>query len=263
MNFFLAKKTIQYYLCARHKRGHGIHSPFVYDFVRNVLRNKKQYAEYTAIEQRRKELRTQTRTIEVLDLGAGSTQLHTKQRAVSDIARTSLSPRKYAQLLHTIIRYYQPQTILEMGSSLGISAAYLAAGNAQARCVTLEGAPNIAAIARETFAACNSPHIELIEGNFAHTLPIALEKLQRVDFAFIDGNHQQQATLDYFENIVPYCSEKTILVFDDICWSKGMYAAWQEICAHRQVAISIDVCKLGIVFLRKGIEKQDFTIRFM
>ncbi|MCL2329547.1 MAG: class I SAM-dependent methyltransferase [Bacteroidetes bacterium] len=262
MNFFLAKKTIQYYVCARHKRGHGIHSPFVYDFVRNVLRNKKQYTEYAAIEQRRKELRTQTRTIEVLDLGAGSTQLRTKQRKVCDIARTSLSPQKYAQLLHNIIRHYQSRTILEMGTSLGISAAYLAIGNTQVRCITLEGAPNIAAIARETFAACNLPHIELIEGNFSNTLPIALEKLQHIDFAFVDGNHQQQATIDYFKKILPYCSEKTILVFDDICWSEGMYAAWQEICAHPQVSISVDLCKLGIVFLRKGVEKQDFVIRF-
>ena len=262
MNFFLAKKTIQYYICARHKYGHGIHSPFVYDFVRNVLCNKKQYAEYTAIERRRKELCKQNRIIEVLDLGAGSTQLRTKQRKVSDIARTSLSPRKYAQLLHNITQRYAPRTILEMGASLGISAAYLAAGNAQVRLITLEGAPNIAAIARETFMTCSLPEIELIEGDFAHTLPKTLEKLQFVDFAFIDGNHQQEATLDYFKKIMPYCNENTILVFDDICWSEGMYAAWQEICAHSQVSISIDLCKLGIVFLRKGVEKQYFTIRY-
>ncbi|MDR0941974.1 MAG: class I SAM-dependent methyltransferase [Bacteroidales bacterium] len=262
MNFFLTKKTIQYYICARHKYGHGIHSPFVYDFVRNVLRRKKKHAEFAVIEQRRKELRTQNSTIEVLDLGAGSVQLRTKQRAVSDIARTSLSPQKYARLLHTIISHYQSSTILELGTSLGVSAAYLALGNTQARCVTLEGAPAIAAIARETFAACNLDRIELIEGNFADTLPLVLEKLHHVDFAFIDGNHQQQATLDYFNTILPYCSEKTILVFDDICWSEGMYAAWQEICAHPQVSISVSLCKLGIVFLRKGIEKQNFTIRY-
>lgn len=262
MNFFLAKKTIQYYICARHKRGHGIHSPFVYDFVRNALRCKTKRGGFAVIEQRRKELRMQNRTIEILDLGAGSMQLRTKQRRVSDIACTSLSPRKYAQLLHNITQHYKPQTILEMGTSLGVSTMYLAAGNPQAHCITLEGAPTIAAIARETFAACNCGQVELIEGNFADTLPIALEKLQHVDFVFIDGNHQQQATLDYFNKILPYCSEKTILVFDDICWSEGMYVAWQEICAYPQVSISVNLCKLGIVFLRKGIEKQEFTIRY-
>lgn len=262
MNFFLAKKTIQYYVCARHKYGHGIHSPFVYDFVRTVLRNRQNYAEYAVIEQRRKELRAQNQTIDVLDLGAGSTQLRTKQRNVRDIARTSLSPRHYAYLLHNITHHYAPRTILEMGTSLGISTAYLATGNAQAHCITLEGAPSIAAIARETFKTCAVPHIELLEGNFADTLPQALKTLQFIDFAFIDGNHQQQATLDYFNAIAPYCSENAILVFDDICWSEGMYAAWQQICSHPHISISIDLCKLGIVFLRKGIQKQHFTIRY-
>lgn len=262
MNFFLAKKTIQYYITARHKFGHGIHSPFVFEFVQKVLRNKKNRAEFAVIEQRRENLRKQNNIIEVLDLGAGSTQLSSKLRRVSDIARTSLSPRKYARLLHNITQLYKPQTILELGTSLGVSAAYLASGNPAARCLTLEGAPSIAAIARKTFSFCNLPQVELIEGNFEHTLPLALEKLQHVEFAFIDGNHQEKATLDYFYKILPYCTEKSVLVFDDICWSKGMYAAWQKICEHQQVSISINLCKLGIVFLRKGVVKQNFTIRY-
>ncbi|MDR2962674.1 MAG: class I SAM-dependent methyltransferase [Bacteroidales bacterium] len=262
MNFFLAKKTLHYFFCARHKYGHGIHSPFVYDFVRNVLRNTNTQAEYAPIERRRKELCRRKDRIEVLDLGAGSTQLRTKTRAVSDIARTSLSPKKYAQLLHNSALHYQPRTMLELGTSLGVSTVYMVSGYPLARCITLEGAPEIAAIARETFAVCCKPLIELIEGNFNNTLPQALEQLEYVDFAFIDGNHQKEATLDYFQKILPYCNERSVLVFDDIYWSKGMCAAWQEICAHEQVSISIDLCKLGIVFLRKGIEKQHFTIRY-
>lgn len=262
MNVYLAINSLKYILFSSHRRGHGIHSPFVYDVIRNVLIDKKKYPEYKTIESRRKELLMNNSSIEVLDFGAGSIHFNSKQRKIQDIASSSLSPKKYAQLLFRLIRYSNSKNILEVGSSLGISGSYLALANVNARCVTLEGAPSIANIAKQSFENCAAKNIEIVVGNFSETVPFALQKLEKVDFAFVDGNHQKQATLDYFEQILPFCNEKSILIFDDIYWSKGMTEAWGLIKNDARVSITIDVCKFGIVFFRKGILKQDFVIRY-
>lgn len=262
MNAYLAKKSIKYFLHARHRRGHGIHSPFVYDLIRNVFIDKNKYPDFKTIESRRKELLQDSNSIDVVDFGAGSINFNSKQRKMQDIASSSLSPKKYAQLLFRLIRYSNSKNILEVGSSLGISGSYLALANVNSRCVTLEGAPSIANVAKQSFESCSAKNIEIIVGNFSETLPTALKKLGNVDFAFVDGNHQKQATLDYFEQILPFCNEHSILIFDDIYWSKGMSEAWELIKKDTRVSITIDVCKFGIVFFRKGILKQDFVIRY-
>jgi predicted O-methyltransferase YrrM len=262
MNLFLIRHTLSYYLCSRHKYGHAIHSPFVYSFIREVLRDRTQYSEYAIIEKERKKLKNNNLRILVHDFGAGSQVIHSQERKVKDIARSSLSPQKYAQLLFRIARHVHAKNILEIGTSMGISGTYLAKGGNDAQFISLEGSEQIAEIAKNTFHACACENVELKVGNFANTLTPTLQKFQKIDLAFIDGNHQEQATVDYFEEIYPYCHSETILLFDDIYWSKGMNKAWKKICEDERVSVSIDMCKMGIIFFKTGIVKQDFRIRF-
>ena len=259
----LVKKYLHYRLTASNGKGHGIHSPFVYDFVRNVLRDKKQYAYYPTIETARKKLLQQTAVIEVEDLGAGSAEIRTSKRAVANIAASSLKRAKYGQLLYRIVKYYQPKTILELGSSFGISSAYLAAGNANAKVYTMEGAAAIAEIARKTFERVGLHNIELIEGNFNDILPGLLTKLETIDLVFIDGNHRKAPTLDYFRQLKAKSGPGTLLIFDDIHWSREMEEAWAFIQQDPSVTLSIDLFFIGIIGFSPGINhKQHFKIRF-
>ena len=262
MNFFLAKKTLLYVLLSGHKYGHRIHSPFVYDLITTVFRAKPDKSQFKKIEKRRAVLKADNTEIEIQDFGAGSVRNASNVRKISYIARTSLSQGKYARLLFNLVNRYKPSTILELGTSLGISTVYLATANPSARVMSLEGSPAIAAIADKTMSDCSAENVEIRVGNFNDTLSQALTDLQNVDFAFIDGNHTKDATLRYFEQIYPYCTEQSILIFDDISWSEGMREAWEQIAADQRVSISIDLCKQGIVFFRKGIEKQNFEIRY-
>jgi predicted O-methyltransferase YrrM len=261
--FQLIKKYLQYYLTASNGSGHGIHSPFVFDLIKNVLRDKKEYNDYLTIETGRKELLQQSETIEVKDFGAGSAIIKTNKRVVADIAGSSLKPAKYARLLYRIVHYCQPQTILELGTSFGITTSYLAAGNASATIYTIEGSGAIADIARKTFKRMDLKNIELIEGNFNNTLPVLLAKLNTIDLAFIDGNHRREPTLDYFHQLLQHSKDSTILIFDDIHWSKEMEEAWVTIQQDPQVTLTIDLFFMGIVFLNPDFKmKQHFTLRF-
>lgn len=262
MNTFLIKKTIHYIVTSGHKFGHRIHSPFVFDLIQNVFRAKNSKDTFALIEKRRKELLHNTKELTIEDFGAGSKKNTSNVRKISYIARTSLSQGKYARLLFNLVSHYQPKTILELGTSLGISTAYIAKGNPNAKFISLEGSTTIAEVAQKTLQSCEITNVNIHIGNFNDTLASVLQELQTIDFAFIDGNHTKEATLRYFEQILPYCNEKTILIFDDISWSEGMNEAWKNIYTDKRISISIDICKQGIVFFRKGIVKQHFTIRF-
>jgi predicted O-methyltransferase YrrM len=261
--FQLAKKYLHYYLTASSGKGHGIHSPFVFDFIKNVLRDKKEYTYYPIIEKGRKQLLKQKAEIGVEDFGAGSSTIKTNKRVVADMAASSLKPAKYAQLLFRIVNYYQPKTILELGTSFGITTSYLAAANPNATVYTIEGSPAVAEIARKTFDRVGLKNIELTEGNFNNELPALLNKLISIDLAFIDGNHLKEPTLGYFATLLNSSTLNSILIFDDIHWSAEMEEAWAEIREHPSVTLTIDLFFIGIVFLNPDFNhKQHFSIRF-
>jgi predicted O-methyltransferase YrrM len=259
----LTWKYLHYWLTASNGKGHGTHSPFVYDFIEAVLNDSSKIPQATAIEACRARFKADDRLIEVVDFGAGSVQLKQQQRRVSDIARTSLKPIKYAQLLYRMVQHYQPKTILEIGTSLGITTQYLALGNPNATVYTLEGSEPIAAIAEAAWQQHQRTNIRLKKGEFSSTLPGLLESLPSIDFAFIDGNHQYQPTLDYVEWILPKSTEQTILVMDDIHWSPQMEKAWKQLQTHPRVRISIDLFFIGMLLINPAFKaRQHFRIRY-
>lgn len=261
--FQLAKKYLHYYCTASNGKGHGIHSPFVFDFIKSIKNDTKHYNCYAIIEARREELLSDSTVIEVEDFGAGSSVIKTNKRVVQHIAQSSLKPKKFSQLLFRMVQYYKPKTILELGTSFGVTTAYLAEGNKNATLFTCEGAKNIAQIAQQTFTTLDIKNINLTEGDFATTLPPLLSQLKNIDFAFVDGNHRKVPTLDYFEKLLNVSNASTILIFDDIHWSAEMEAAWGIIKQHPQVTLTIDLFFIGIVCVNSNIKvKQHFVIKF-
>ncbi|HEY0433308.1 MAG TPA: class I SAM-dependent methyltransferase, partial [Chitinophagaceae bacterium] len=210
----------------------------------------------------RKRLRTDRRVITIDDYGAGGGGNKNK-RSVSSIARRSLKPKKYASLVARIAGYLRPQRVIELGTSLGVTTAYIARACPEASIETLEGSPEIAAIAGDHFAALGINNIRVVTGSFDNTLPAILCNTTTVNFAFVDGNHRKAPTLTYFHWLAERCLPESVLVFDDIHWSREMEAAWREITRHPAVTCSIDLFFLGIVFFRKEFrEPQHFIIRY-
>ncbi|QNA46012.1 O-methyltransferase [Lacibacter sediminis] len=262
--FQLGLKYLNYYFTAANGKGHGIHSPFVFDLVIKVLNDKMKYAAYKEVELQRSFLLGNETIITVEDFGAGSTKGLTKQRVVQQIAATSLKPKKYAQLLYRLVNYFQPLQILELGTSLGITTAYLAKANPTATVTTMEGSDAVAQIARQQFDELKLKNINIVTGNFDETLQQVIDQTaQPFNFVFIDGNHRKEPTLRYFEQLLAKTDHATVFVFDDIHWSKEMEEAWEMIKQHLSVTLTIDLFFIGLVFLRKEQkEKEHFIIRF-
>jgi predicted O-methyltransferase YrrM len=261
--FQLAKKYFNYYFKAYNGKGHGMHSPFVFDFIIHVLNNKKKYDYDDQIESLRKKLLNNETIIEVEDFGAGSAVIPFKNRVVKDIASSSLKKKKYARLLFRIAKHYKAKTIVELGTSFGITTSHMASADPGSKLITLEGAKNIANIAMQNFRELNLGNIELLEGNFEKTLSLLDEKIETVDLLFVDGNHRKTATLEYFARFLKKSTEHSIFIFDDIHWSEEMEEAWKLIQQQDSVTMTIDLFFIGLVFFNRDFKvKQHFTIRF-
>jgi len=259
----LALKYVQYLLHAGNGKGHGIHSPFVYEFVTEVLQDQRQFYAYPAIEGLRERMLSNYKEVDTGQFGAGSAAAKASKRRIADIAKTAAKRRKYGQLLYRIVDHYQPNTILELGTSLGLSSAYLAAGNLGAGVFTLEGSSDLAAQARQNFDALGLQNIEVINGDFDQELPKLLSRLPSLDLAFIDGNHRKAPTLKYFDLLCQQLSPSAVLIFDDVHWSREMEEAWLHIQADPRTMLSVDLFFLGIVFFNTDFkQKQHFVIRF-
>ncbi len=243
------------------KNRHGIHSPFVYRLVDEVIYDFEAKKVYTDIENLRKQLLNDNRIITITDLGAGSHLNNNRRKKISDIAHNALKPPKLAQLLYRLAADLQPRNIIELGTCLGITTLYLQKAAPDAKVYTLEGCPETAGIAKETFKKAGINDVDLITGNFDDTLPAAIKNLKQLDVVFVDGNHQKDATLKYFEWCLLKVHENTMLIFDDIYWSEGMKEAWNEIKAHSDVTVTIDLFWIGLVFFKSGRVKEDFLVR--
>lgn len=242
---------------------HDIHSPFIFDFIETVLRDKRKYEEYFQLGELERGLARNDEFIQLTDLGAGSRK-PAKEKRVDEILSTSVQKPKYRELLFRIVRKYHSNSVVELGTNLGLSSAFIAEGlKSGGHLYTLEGDPELIKIAKAVlYQTPSGAQVEIIEGNFDDKLPELLVTLDKVDLAYIDGNHTYEATKRYFEMFLPKMASKGILIFDDIYWSEGMKQAWSEICAHPASQYTVDLFQLGIVFLDPVKVKQHFVLKY-
>lgn len=241
---------------------HDVHSPFVYDLVCQVLRKRTPSGLHGDIELLRKQLLRSTGVITVTDLGAGSRRHHSAERRVRDIAATALKPRRQAEQLARIAAYFSPDTILELGTSLGITTLYMARSAPAATVHTIEGCPATAAIAAGHFRQMHAANIVAHTGSFRDMLPGILDGISQLDLAYIDGHHQGGPTLDYFTQCLAKSHNDTVFIFDDIHWSTDMERAWEVIKAHPSITVTIDLFHFGLVFLRQEQQREHFKLRY-
>ncbi len=243
------------------KNQHGVHSPFVYSLVTKCFYDTKPKPDYNILKQYRNALLRNKNTIEVTDFGAGSRVFKSNTRQISKIAETAGITPKRAELLYRITDYFKPETILEIGTSLGLATSALSLGNPEAEIVTLEGCPETSGVAQKQFQKFNLTNVEAVVTEFKNYFSETATKNCHWKLIYFDGNHSKQATLDYFELLLPTITNETVWIFDDIHWSEDMEAAWEIVKNHPKVTVTIDTFQWGLVFFRYEQEKEHFVIR--
>jgi predicted O-methyltransferase YrrM len=259
--FFRVAGYLKYILFSSSRKGHGIHSPFVFDLVTRVFTHKADKGKAALIEKLRKRLKENYSIIEVDDLGAGSAGERNKTVTISEIVRKSAVPVRYGMLLSNMAHEFGMPLIIEFGTSFGISTMYLASGCAGADVITMEGSSVMARIAAENFLESGLSNIRVLTGSFEENLDKIPGVAVSPGLVFIDGNHRKEPTLKYFDKIAKMSDTETVVIIDDINYSPGMAEAWSVIKEHAKVTVTIDLFRMGIVFFRKGAIRQHYIIR--
>lgn len=242
------------------KTKYSVHSPFVFDFITKAIGKPLPKLYTQKLNKYRNALLRDSEFIIVTDYGAGSKVFDSNNRMVSAIAKHAGISKTKAILLQKILDFYKPKNILELGTSLGIGTAAISFVLPNSNITSIEGCPNTAAKATKYFKKFNLKNIDVKVGRFASILPKLFQN-KSFDLIYFDGNHQKEATINYFNTSLQSVHNDTILIFDDIHWSKGMEEAWSYIKKHSAVSVSIDLFHLGIIFFRKEQVKQDFILR--
>ena len=266
--FYRVREFSRYYASA--KTAYQLHSPFVFDLVNAILEDDRYFYAFRDIEKVRQTMLNSDTEIEITDFGAGSdgvighapgVRARTFTAPLKQIARKAGSSPAQCQRLFRLAQHLQPKTMLELGSSVGIGSMYLAAGARNARFLTLEGSDRCADVAALNLNILGLQNTTVIKGAFENSLRPSLERLQKVDLAFFDGNHRRDPTLRYFEMSLDYAHEGTCFAFDDIYWSEGMTEAWQVIKQHPRVTLTIDFFDIALAFFSPDFkEKQHFQV---
>lgn len=231
------------YLWAGKSRYH-IHSPFVFKLVNGVLRDKRPFYDLQAIKTQRNRLLNDRTTINIQEVSTTNAPIAT---TVATLTRRTAIPKKYGELLFRLVNYYQAQRILEVGTGLGISTAYISCANRSAQVIGLEGDEARADVARKVLSALRCP-VDVRVGKFEDTLQQAVLNLGEIDMVFLDGNHKLEPTLQYFEVILPALHENSLVIVDDIYWSAEMLSAWEILKSHPRVTLSVDLYRMGLLF---------------
>lgn len=238
---------------------HSIHSPFFFDFHQKVIDVKPDEKSFAEIETLRRSVLNNTTAVQVEQFGAGSKVIQSTETAIGQIAATSVTPARYAQLYHRIIEYTRAKYIVELGTSLGINTLYLSV-NPEAKVFTFEGSEVLNSIALTHFEAFERTNVIQVKGNIDRTLPDFLQGTAKLHFVLMDANHQYEPTLRYFNLILRRLNEKSVVVVDDIYWSEEMARAWRDLRDNKLVYGSIDLYRCGILFFDPALNRQHFVL---
>lgn len=207
-------------------------------------------------------LKGNTTPLNYQDVGAGS-RADAVTRTVGSLARHSLSPTREIQKILILTQSVQPDYFVELGTCLGETALCLHQAFPHLPIVTLEGAPPVAAFARNQFSKEGAEKIDLREGLFVDTLSTVLDEYRQKGrgMFLIDGHHAFQPTLDYADAIFEKAEKGSVLLFDDIHWSPGMLRAWKKIQNHPKTVASITWFRSGWVFTDPQLTPRHYRWR--
>ena len=236
---------------------HSIHSPFIFKLYNEAIKKQKKGNFYFP-ETVRTQLLNNENIIELKGFGAGSRSYTNKIIQVKKHAKHSLKGKKECTFFYQIIKYLNPDRILELGTSFGVSTLYLNQAVPFAEITTFEGELSIQKMAIPHFL---NRKIKSVVGDIDELLPAFLLSQARVDCVVFDANHSYEPTMNYFEACLKKVHNDSFFIIDDIYWSKGMTKAWGEIKKHPRVKISIDLYYFGIVFFRKEQPEEHFVLR--
>lgn len=242
------------------KTRHGVHSPYVTNFIDAVLKDIPTAAG-AQINVFRKKLAANSTIVEISDLGAGYDQDRQQKRQVTlqQIVSSSARSRASGEFLARLVHWKKPTTALELGTNIGFSMLYQFSAGPTTQWHTIEGSPNLAKLAQSHFQQFQiNPKLHI--GSFQNILPELLKTLLSIDYVLIDGHHTGKSINELCCILIPYLAPEAIVVVDDIRWNSDMYSGWERIQAMPEFSVTIELFQTGICVYSQSQATQHFKL---
>ena len=254
----LLRRFLAYY----HKANtiYDVHSPFVYKFAQQVIEDKRMFYPFKIIENLRQKLLHDDKRVNIIEFGKGSQVDASLERSIKSIVRYGAIGPETGRQLFRLVNWHKPKTILELGTSTGISTMYLTAAALNAKVITIEGNPEIADLAQRNFKQMGLNQIQVIKAPFDAGLDQVFKQKPKLDFVFIDGNHDYSATMAYFEKCLPYMHNESVFVIADIYWSSEMMKAWNNLHRSENITLSIDLYHFGVLYKHSIFREREHFV---
>jgi predicted O-methyltransferase YrrM len=240
---------------------HSAQPPFLYNFILNIFNKKNKHPELANCIKEKKNLFLDSSPITITDYGTGNKQGLKYDTMVSQQAKRSLKSNREIKYLFQFVAHYQPSFIIELGTSFGISTLAMASASPNSEIISFEGCPQTATKAINLFQKNEIHNTSFVIGNIDEVLENSIPKGKTFDLAIVDANHTYEHTLKYFFMLKNMRNSKSVIIFDDIHWSKDINNAWNEIKADEDVQLTVETWNFGFVFFNPDLSKQDFILR--
>lgn len=238
---------------------HSLKSSFEYGLYTRALNPADNHSSNTEIENIRKKWLNSNQSIESIVFGAESTVSESKN--VRQIAAEGISHWKLSKQLCGVIDHLGCESVLELGTSLGINAAYLAGCQTVTRLVSVDANSHLINLAKQTLHQAEIP-VELITGEVDAAIEELVKRNESFDLVFVDANHTYEATLRYFQFLKHLIHDESVIIFDDINWSPEMTKAWNEIKADAHVTMAVENFQIGLIFFNSKYTRKSYVLDF-
>lgn len=242
--FWTILATLRFFRQAR--TVYQIHSPLGYQLIGLIQAHDKEYYAFRAIEKLRQATLHDNTIIKRTDYGTGQ---RNETISIGHFAQKATISRERGEGYFRLMNWKKPGIILELGTALGFSAAYLASPVTNAQLHTMEGDPALVDYAQEVIGKLELQNITFYPGKIEDRLSILVQQLTPIDVVHLDANHSYEATMAYFQIIRPHLARQALIIVDDIRWSAGMYRAWQSLIKGFDRVMVIEFYGWGLLIL--------------
>ena len=228
------------------RKGYGVHSPFVFDLITNVIEDKSAYYAYHDISLIRKQL-TQNNTF-----------IHCKGKRITvkkAVQRDGIS-QKEGEFLFRLTNHYKPRSILAIGSSLGLTPLYLGKYDSTAHCITLESEPDFAEMATHLLSKETNPSLQIRTGAYHESVSDAISQLKQIDCIFADKNVRISDLDVFFNHCLSFIHDHTFCVLAGIRSSSEKYRYWKQLSQHPQITVAVDLFQMGLLFFQPKLHRR-------
>ncbi|MDR2231711.1 MAG: hypothetical protein LBE56_01155 [Tannerella sp.] len=237
---------IRIYRNCFYRKGYGIHSPFVFDLITDVIEEDSAFYAYHTFSMIREQLLEDDRII------------HCKGRKlkVRKALQQYVISQPEGEFLFRLANYLKPESILAIGSSMGFAPLYLAKYNSNVQCITLENEADLAHIADQLLHKESNRSFPVITGSYRDTIHDSIAHFRQIDCLFLAKEIKDDDSNVIFQQCLPLLHDKSYVVMAGIRSTSAKFQRWKQLCQHPRVTVAIDLVDLGLLFFNPKLHKK-------